>query len=71
MTMKFLGELPNSYFKLYLLRSFIEAIEIIDYDLGYMKYRTMIYHFQENVIPFVCDVLMPFFYKIQENIEVN
>jgi hypothetical protein len=62
--MKYLFELPGSYFKLYLLRSLIEAIEIIDYEMGYMKYRCMIYHFQDNVIPFVCETLMPFFYKV-------
>lgn len=53
-----------SYFKLYILKSFVDAVEVIDYEMGYMKYRTMVYNFQDNIIPMICEVLMPYFYNI-------
>jgi hypothetical protein len=60
-----------SYFKLYILKSFVDAVEVIDYEMGYMKYRTMVYNFQDNIIPMVCEVLMPYFYNIEEGVQIN
>ena len=39
--------MAEGYFKLLLLKNFIDAIEIIDTDMGYLKYRTMVYAFQD------------------------
>jgi hypothetical protein len=50
----FLVNLESNFFKLYLLKSFVDAIEVIDYDMGYIKYRLMVYSFQDNVIPMIC-----------------
>jgi hypothetical protein len=69
--MDFLVRLESNYFKLYLLKSFVDAVEIIDYDMGYMKYRTMVYSFQDQVIPMMCETLMPYFYKIEEGVQIN
>ena len=52
--MQFIQQMKASHFKLYLLKSFVDAVEIIDYEMGYMKYRTMIYNFQDNIIPMIC-----------------
>lgn len=62
---------PGDYFKLALLKEFIEAVEVIDSEMGYLPYRTMVYAFQDNVIPLVCDVLMPFFYAMEEGVRVS
>jgi hypothetical protein len=43
-----------TYFKLLVLKTFIETIEIVDSEMGYMRYRTMVYSFQDNVIPMMC-----------------
>lgn len=51
---KFVQELPLTYFKVYLLKIFIEAVEAIDTEMGYMRFRTMVYNFQDNVMPMIC-----------------
>jgi hypothetical protein len=56
-----LANLKSNFFKLYLLKSFIDAVEVVDYDMGYIKYRTMVYSFQDSVIPTICETLMPYF----------
>ena len=50
----FLANLKSNFFKLYLLKAFIDAVEVVDYEMGYIKYRTMVYSFQDNVIPMIC-----------------
>lgn len=50
----FLANLKSNFFKLYLLKAFIDAVEIVDYEMGYIKYRTMVYSFQDSVIPMIC-----------------
>ena len=50
----FLIKLESKYMKLYLLKSFVDAVEVVDYEMGYMRYRMMIYSFQDNAIPMIC-----------------
>ena len=45
--MGWLEHIPGDYFKLYLLKQFIDAIEVIDTEMGYLNYRTMVYAFQD------------------------
>ncbi len=68
---QYLANLKSNFFKLYLLKSFIDAVEVVDYEMGYVKYRTMIYSFQDNVIPSICDTLMPYFYNIEEGVQIS
>lgn len=67
----FLNNLPANYFKLYLLKSFVDAVEIVDYNMGYMRYRLMVYSFQDTVIPMICETLMPCFYNIEEGVQIS
>ena len=39
--------------------------------MGYIKYRTMVYAFQDTIIPLMFDTLMPFFYKVEESIKLS
>ena len=50
--------MPLNFFKIFVLKTFIE---VVDVDMGYMRFRTMVYAFQDYVIPMICDTLMPFF----------
>ena len=50
----FLIKLESKYMKLYLLKSFVDAVEVVDYEMGYMRYRMMVYSFQDNAIPMIC-----------------
>ena len=50
----FLIKLESKYIKLYLLKSFVDAVEVVDYEMGYMRYRMMVYSFQDNAIPMIC-----------------
>jgi hypothetical protein len=50
----FLINLQSKYLKLYLLKSFVDAVEAVDYEMGYMRYRMMVYSFQDNAIPMIC-----------------
>lgn len=68
---QYLANLKSNFFKLYLLKSFIDAIEVVDYEMGYVKYRAMVYSFQDNVIPNICDTLMPYFYNIEEGVQIS
>jgi len=43
-----------NYFKLLVMKTFVETIEVVDNEMGYMRYRTMVYSFQDNVIPMIC-----------------
>jgi len=38
--------------------------------MGYMRYRTMVYSFQDNVIPMICETLMPYFYSVEEGVRI-
>jgi len=67
----YLQNLPSEYFKLYLFKSFIDAVETIDTEMGYLKYRTMIYSFQDAVIPLICDILMPYFNHMEDGVRVS
>lgn len=69
--LNFLQNLQSKYFKLYLLKCFVDAVEVVDYDMGYISYRLMVYNFQDNAIPMICDVLMPYFYGIEEGVQMT
>ena len=45
--------------------------KVVDYDMGYISYRLMVYNFQDNAIPMICDVLMPYFYGIEEGVQMT
>ena len=60
-----------SYFKMYLFRNFISTVETIDNEMGFMRFRTMVYNFQDNVIPMICDNLIPFFEKFEEGVKIS
>lgn len=59
---KIIEDMPLNFFKILTLKTFVEAVEVVDSEMGYMRFRTMIYAFQDNVIPMICECLMPFFY---------
>jgi hypothetical protein len=63
--------MPLNFFKIYILKIFIETVEIVDVELGYMRFRTMVYAFQDNVIPMICDTLMPFFHNFEDGLRIN
>ena len=63
--------MPLNFFKIFVLKTFIEVVEVVDVDMGYMRFRTMVYAFQDNVIPMICDTLMPFFLNFEEGLRIN
>jgi hypothetical protein len=54
MLMATIEQLPLNFFKIYILKTFIEMVEIVDVEMGYMRFRTMVYAFQDKVIPVIC-----------------
>ena len=50
----YLESMPINFFKIYTLKVFIETVEVVDVDIGYMRFRTMVYAFQDHVIPMIC-----------------
>lgn len=36
-----------------------------------MRFRTMVYNFQDNVIPMICENLIPFFEKFEEGVKIS
>ena len=36
-----------------------------------MRFRSMIYSFQDNIIPMICDTLIPFFHNFEDSIRVS
>lgn len=69
--MEYLKEMEADYFKLFMYKTFVEAIETVDVEMGYMRYRSMVYSFQDDVIPHICETLMPFFYRIEEGVRIS
>ena len=69
--LEFLKGLPLNFLKVYILKTFIETVEVVDSEMGYMRFRTMVYSFQDNVIPVICEILMPFFYAFEEGLKIN
>lgn len=67
----YIEHLRLGYFKIYILKCFIEAVEVIDTDMGYMRFRSMVYSFQDNVIPLICETLMPFFENFEEGVRIS
>lgn len=63
--------MPLNYLKIYILKTFIETIEIVDSEMGYMRFRAMAYSFQDNMIPMICDTLIPFFNNFEDSIRVS
>ena len=39
--------------------------------MGYMRFRAMVYHFQDHVIPMICDTLIPFFNNFEDGLRMN
>lgn len=66
-----LEKMPLNYLKIYILKTFIETVEIVDSEMGYMRFRSMIYSFQDNIIPMICDTLIPFFHNFEDSIRVS
>ena len=48
-------------YRLYLFLAFSEQVSILDTDLGFIPYKTLLQSFQDSVIPEMVNVLMPFF----------
>jgi hypothetical protein len=36
-----------------------------------MNYRSMIYNFQDNIIPIITEELIPYFQGVEESIKIN
>jgi hypothetical protein len=51
--------------------SFIDAVQVIDTEMGFISYRKMLKNFQENIIPMICDTLCPYFQNIEESAQFN
>lgn len=60
-----------TYLKILVFKTFIETIEVVDNQMGYMRYRSIVYSFQDNVIPMMCETLIPFFYSIEEGVRIS
>lgn len=67
----FIKERANLRYRLYLWKLLIQTVSVVDNDLSFLVYRSMIYSFQENVIPLIMDSLLPYFQSVKEEIEVN
>lgn len=39
--------------------------------MGFIKFRTLSYNFQEEVIPLIAKGLVPFLYKVEDIIKIN
>ena len=61
----------NPRYRLFLWKGFIEAVSPLDSSMTFLSYRTMIYNFQDNIIPIITEELVPFFHKVEDNIKVN
>ncbi len=61
----------NSLFKLFLYKHFIEVVSTIDTQIEYVQYRTLIYSFQEKMIPIFLHQLYPYFISVTDVIKVN
>ena len=66
-----LDKMPLNYLKIYILKTFIETVEIVDNEMGYMRFRSMVYSFQDTIIPMICDTLIPFFDNFEDSIRVS
>lgn len=42
-------------YRLFLWKSFIQAVEPVDSSMAFLAYRTMIYSFQDNIIPIITE----------------
>lgn len=65
---KMVGEITQPRYKLYIWINFMEEVSTIDRDISFLEYRSMIYSFQELIIPNVMDDLLPFFQSVKEEI---
>lgn len=45
-------------------RVFIEVVGQVDSFMGFINYRTMIYAFQEEVVPIIAESIIPHFLAI-------
>ena len=57
--------------RLYLWINFIEEVSEIDRALTFLDYRSLVYTFQELIIPVMMDHLLPFFQSVKEQIEIK
>lgn len=39
--------------------------------MPFMNYRSMIYNFQDNIIPIITEELIPYFQGVEESIKIN
>ena len=39
--------------------------------MTFLTYRTMVYSFQDNIIPVITEEMIPYFQKVEDNIRVN
>ena len=68
---EFISQRPNLRYRLYLWKIFIQAVSVVDSELTFLVYRSLIYSFQEHIIPLIMDALLPFFKSVREEIEVS
>lgn len=61
----FIKERQNHRYRLYLWSLFIETVSVVDNDLTFLVYRSMVYNFQEFVIPEIMDSLLPYFNSVR------
>ena len=57
---------PNLRYRLYLWKLFIQTVSIVDNNITFLNYRTLVYNFQEHIIPLIMDTLLPFFKSVKE-----
>lgn len=67
----FIKQRPNQKYRLYLWSLFIETVSVVDNELTFLVYRSMVYNFQQIVIPEIMDTLLPYFNSVREEIEIN
>lgn len=62
---------PNSLFKLFLYKNFIDVVSTIDDKLEFIEYRTLINSVQEKMIPIFIRELYPYFISVTDHMQIN
>lgn len=68
---EYLKQEPNSLFKLFLYKNFIDAVSTIDDKLEFIEYRTLINSVQEKMIPIFIRELYPYFISVTDHMQIN
>ena len=61
----------NASLKIFLYKNFIEVVSTIDNAMEYVGYRTLVYSFQEEILPDIVRQVYPWFDRLAHDMRVN